>query len=175
VSTPFIAEIRVFGCNFAPYGWAFCDGQLMAISQNTALFSIIGTYYGGNGKTTFALPDMRGNAPIASGTSSSSSSYMIGDVGGSSTVQLTESTVPAHTHALQADARPALLPSPSPQNSLARTDPAIYKQPSGAAQPQPLAPGAIQPNGGGHPHNNMMPYLTLNFCIALQGIFPPRS
>ncbi|MBV9365633.1 MAG: phage tail protein [Solirubrobacterales bacterium] len=176
MSAPFIAEIRMWGCAFAPTGWAFCDGQLMPISQNTALFSLIGTYYGGDGRSNFALPDLRTNVPMFWGTSPGGTQHFLGETGGATTETLQQSEVPAHAHALQASARPADLNGPGPQNSLARSAPAsIYKQPTGAATPQPLAAASVQPAGSGMPHNNLMPYLTLNFCIALQGIFPPRS
>lgn len=166
----------MWGCGFAPRGWAFCDGQLLPISQNTALFSLLGTFYGGNGASNFALPDLRGNVPVSSGQSQSGTTYDLGETGGQPTVTLLQSEVPTHTHALQASAHEANLNNPSPQNSLARSTPAfVYKQPSGAATPQALAPGTVQPAGGSMPHNNMMPYLTLNFCIAMQGIYPPRT
>jgi microcystin-dependent protein len=166
----------MFGCGFAPKGWAFCDGQLLPISQNTALFSLLGTYYGGDGKSNFALPNLQGNVPMFWGQAQSGTMYDLGEASGESTVTLTQAETPPHTHALQADPRSATLNNPSPQNSLARSTPSsIYKQPAGAATPQPLAPGTVQPAGGGLPHNNLMPYLTLNFCIAMQGIYPPRT
>ena len=176
MSSPFVAEIRMWGCGFAPNGWAFCDGQLLPISQNTALFSLLGTYYGGDGKSNFALPNLQGNVPMHWGQAQAGSTYDLGEASGDAAVTLTQAEVPPHTHALQADARPADLNNPSPQNSLARSTPGfIYKQPAGAATPQALSPGAVGSAGGGQPHNNVMPYLTLNFCIALQGIYPPRS
>lgn len=175
MSSPFVAEIRIWATNFAPTGWAFCDGQLLAISQNTALFSLLGTTYGGDGRTTFALPNLQGAAPMHWGQGPGLSLHDIGESGGASTVTLLQTEVPQHTHSLQADARPADLNNPSPQNSLARSTPVIYKQPAGAASPQPLAPGVLGAAGGSHPHNNMMPFQTLNFCIALQGIYPPRT
>jgi microcystin-dependent protein len=175
VSAPFLAEIRMFGCTFAPRGWAFCDGQVLPISQNTALFSLLGTTYGGDGRSNFQLPNLDGCVPMFWGQAQSGTTYDIGEASGQATVTLTQAEVPQHTHALQANPRPADLDNPSPQNSLARSSPFIYKQPAGAATPQPLAPGTVGPAGGGLPHNNLMPYLTVNFCIALQGIFPPRS
>jgi microcystin-dependent protein len=169
VSQPFIAEIRMWACNFPPRGWAFCDGQLLPIGQNTALFALIGTYYGGNGTTNFALPDLRGAAHMFW-----SPNHGLGEQGGSTTVQLIVAQVPPHTHALMAEPRPAALGMPDATSTLARAAPPIYTQPSGAAPLAPLAPGVLSA-GGGQPHNNLMPYLALNFCIALQGIFPARS
>lgn len=174
MADPFLGEIRIWGCNFAPLNWAFCTGQILPISQYTALFSLLGTNYGGNGATNFGLPDMRDSVPMNWGQSSSGSTYSIGEDGGAATVTLTEATVPPHTHALQADARHAATNTPSQQTALARTATNVYKQPAGAAAPQPLAPGLIGPQGGGQGHNNMMSFTALNFCIALQGIFPPR-
>jgi microcystin-dependent protein len=176
MTNPFIAEIRILACNFAPFGWAFCNGQIMPISQNTALFSLLGITYGGDGKSNFALPNLQGAAPMHCGQSPGTSLYNLGQSGGQASVTLLSSQAPAHTHALQASARDADLDSPGPQNALARSTPGhIYKQPAGAATPQPLANGTLSPAGGNLPHNNLMPYLTLNFCIALQGIFPARS
>jgi microcystin-dependent protein len=176
MSAPFLAEIRMWACSFAPTGWAFCDGQLMQITQNTALFSLLGTNFGGDGKTTFGLPSLQGAAPMHWGQARSQTVYTIGQLGGEPTVTLLESKVPSHTHALQATPRNADLDKPSPQNSLARSNPGyIYKQPAGAATPQALAQGAVVAAGGSQPHNNMMPYQTLNFCIAMQGIYPART
>jgi microcystin-dependent protein len=166
----------MWACNFAPRGWAFCNGQIMQITQNMALFSLLGTNFGGDGKTTFGLPSLQGATPMHWGTAPSGITYAIGQSGGQPTVMLNESQVPSHNHSLQASARPADLSAPGPQNSLARSTPAyIYKQPTGAAPPQPLANGAILPAGGGVAHNNVMPFQTLNFCIAMFGIFPPRG
>jgi microcystin-dependent protein len=175
MSQPFTGEIRIWGCNFAPQGWAFCSGQVMPISQNAALFSLLGTNFGGNGTTTYCLPNLGATIPMAWGTSTTGATYEIGNTGGASIVRLTEAQVPPHSHALQANPRLADLADPSPDNSLARATPLIYKQPSGAATPNALAQGAVGSAGGGQPHNNMMPVLTLNFCIALSGIFPERQ
>jgi microcystin-dependent protein len=174
VSSPFVAEIRIFGFNFPPTGWAFCNGQLLPISQNTALFSLLGTFYGGDGKSTFALPNLQGSAPIHQGQGQGLSERFLGEPGGSQSVTLLDSEMPFHTHALMASPDPADLGAPAPNRSLARSQPNIYKQPANA-NPQPLAPQAVGVTGGSLPHNNMMPFLTLNFCIALQGIFPPRG
>jgi microcystin-dependent protein len=174
VADPFVGEIRIFGFNFPPRGWAFCDGQLLPISQNTALFSLLGTFYGGDGKSTFALPNLQGSAPLHHGQGPGLSDYVVGQAGGSDDVTLSEAELPQHTHSLSASGDPADLGAPSPTRSLARSQPAIYKQPANAS-PQPLALQAVGVTGGSVPHNNMMPFLTLNFSIALQGVFPPRA
>lgn len=172
MADPFIAEIRIFGFTFPPTGWATCDGQLLPIRQNTALFSIIGTYYGGDGKNTFALPDMKGSAPMHPGQGPGLSVHDLGERGGAETVTLEQTTIPAHTHTVQGSnvagnrTRPAA-------NSFARASAgAVYgPAPPGIVQ---MSPQMIAPAGGGGPHNNMMPYLVSNFCIAMQGVFPPR-
>ena len=171
MSDPFVAEIRIFGFNFAPIGWAFCDGQILPISQNTALFSLLGTTYGGDGKSTFALPDMQGNTPMMWGQGSGLSLYDLGQMSGSETVTLLVSEIPLHTHSMS-----GVEDDPSfktPANMFLAGGNQMY-QTSGAATGQ-AAFQALAPAGGSLPHNNMMPYLTLNFCIALQGIFPPRG
>jgi microcystin-dependent protein len=171
---PFVAEIRIFPFNFAPKGWAFCDGQVLPLSQNTALFSLLGTTYGGDGKSNFALPNLQGSAPMFYGQGPGLSLHDIGETGGSDTVSLLESEIPSHPHSLMADARGANLNNPSPSNALARSTPQqIYTTPP--APLTPLADQTIAPAGGDQPHNNLMPYLTLNFCIALQGVYPPRT
>ena len=172
---PFLAEIRVFGFNFPPKGWATCDGQLLPISQNTALFSLIGTYYGGDGKSTFGLPNLAGSAAIHQGQGQGLSEYFLGQSGGEPYVAINGAEMPLHPHALMASSDAGDLPAPAADRSLARSQPFIYKQPAGAAQPQGLAFQAVGVTGGSQPHNNMMPFLTLNFCIALQGIYPPRG
>ena len=174
MADPFVAEIRIFACNFAPAGWALCNGQLLPISQNTALFSLLGTNYGGDGKSTFALPDLQGNAPMFWGQGPGLTDRVLGETSGVAYVTLLESEMPVHTHSLMGSPDSADLPSPAPDRSLARSQPFIYKQPSGAAPAQPLAHNAVATAGGSQPHNNMMPYLTLNFCIALQGVYPAR-
>jgi microcystin-dependent protein len=175
VTDPFLAEIRIFGFNFAPKGWAQCDGQLLPISQNTALFALLGTNFGGDGKSTFGLPDLQGSAAMHWGQAPSGSNYWIGQTSGTPAVTLLQSEVPSHTHTFQASTSLGNLNAPDPTYSLARSTPFnLYKQPAGANPPQPLSPGVLSPAGGGLPHNNMMPYLTLTFRIALQGIFPQR-
>jgi microcystin-dependent protein len=175
MADPFVAEIRIFPFNFAPKGWAFCDGQLLPLSQNTALFSLVGTFYGGDGKSTFALPDLQGSAPVHQGQGQGLSEYFLGQESGSETVTLLQSEIPAHTHTMKAISDPANLKIATPDRSLARSQNAnAYKAPSG----QPVVTMNVQAlsiAGSSFPHNNMMPYLTLSFCIALQGVFPPRT
>jgi microcystin-dependent protein len=168
---PFLAEIRICSFNFAPSGWAFCDGQLMVLSQNTALFSLLGTTYGGDGQSTFALPDLQGRAPMHPGQGPGLSLHALGERGGSETVTLLESEIPAHSHALRATADPGT--SPSPEGLMpgipSRAKPYLNEVPNAA-----MGDSALAPAGGDQPHNNMQPYLTLNFCIALQGNYPER-
>lgn len=174
MADPFVAEIRMFPFNFAPTGWAFCDGQLLPISQNTALFSLLGTTYGGDGKSTFALPDLQGSAPMQPGQGPGLSLHDLGETGGSETVSLLVSETPVHTHFLLADAAdPADVQAPQAVVALARSS-------GGSAYSANLgnlvtmAPETLTPAGSDLPHNNLMPYLTVNFCIALQGVFPTR-
>src|SRR5688572_29750201 len=174
MASPFVAEIRIFAGNFPPTGWASCDGQLMPISQNTALFSLLGTTYGGDGKSTFALPDMAGNAPMHPGQGPGLSLHDLGETGGSQTVTLLESEIPVHTHGMRASSDPADLQQPAANRSLARSQPG-FAYISGANANAQMAFQALAPAGSSFPHNNMMPSLTLFFIIALQGIFPPRS
>ena len=170
---PFVAEIRIFPFNFAPTGWAFCDGQILPISQNTALFSLLGTTYGGNGQSNFALPNLQGNAPMHPGQGPGLSLHDLGETGGSETVTLLASEMPAQTHAQRASIDDADLTIPTNGRVLAKSSGQnIYAAPGAPAN---MSPSAIGPIGGDQPHNNMQPYLTLNFCIALQGVYPPRS
>jgi len=185
MSDPFVAEIRIFPFNFAPKGWAFCAGQLLPISQNTALFSLLGTTYGGDGKSTFALPNLQGNVPIHAGQGPGLSLRDLGEIGGETTVTLLQTEIPAHTHvvnALSANGTATV----SSGNMLATaaasggggkipaTFSATFYSSNTAKATTALSPFALSISGGGQPHNNMMPYLGLNFCIALQGVFPPR-
>src|SRR5580765_1953671 len=173
MSSPFVAEIRMFAGNFAPKGWAFCDGQLLPISQNTALFSLLGVTYGGDGKSTFALPDMQGSAPMQQGQGPGLSLRDLGEIGGEQNVTLLQTEMPAHPHALETANQPGEDPTPGPTEALARSVGAnLYTAAGTFVQ---LAPQAASPAGGDLPHNNMQPFLTLSYCIALQGIFPPRS
>ncbi len=176
MSNPFLAEIRIFTANFAPKGWAQCDGQLMPISQNTALFSLLGTTFGGDGKSNFALPNLQGCAPMAAGQGPGLSLRDLGETGGEQTVTLLQSEVPGHPHSLNASALPATVSAPSPQNVLARSNPAyIYKTTSGNPPLTPMSNGILGVSGGSLPHNNLQPFLGLMFIIALQGVFPARS
>jgi microcystin-dependent protein len=173
---PFVAEIRIFPFNFAPKGWAFCDGQILPLSQNTALFSLLGTTYGGDGKSNFALPNMQGRAPMHPGQGPGLSLHDLGETGGEETVTLLESEIPSHAHSLLSDNNDDG-DSPSPQNAsfagIPAGSPPVYALPS--ATKTAMNPQALAPAGGDQPHNNMSPYLTLNFCIALQGVYPPRT
>lgn len=173
---PFVGEIRMFGFNFPPSGWATCDGQLLPITQNTALFSLLGTMYGGNGQSTFALPNMQGSAPMFWGQGPGLSDHFgPGEEGGSEIVTLLESEIPAHTHQARAAIDPADVSTATPTTSMARSNGnSVWRVPDGT-NVHALAPQAIAPTGGGQPHNNMMPYLVLNLCIALQGAFPQRA
>lgn len=171
---PFVAEIRIFGFTFAPRGWAFCNGQLLPLSQNTALFSLLGTTYGGDGRSNFALPNLQGSAPMHPGQGPGLSLHDLGETGGSPSLTLLESQIPAHSHTPRVQTTVASKSTPA-NNSLSRVSGATpYLPPAGAALVA-MAPEAVAPAGGNQPHNNMMPYLALNFCIALQGIFPPRT
>ena len=175
MADPFVAEIRIFPFNFAPKGWAWCDGQILPLSQNTALFSLLGTTYGGNGKSNFALPDLQGRAPMHPGQGPGLSLHDLGETGGSQTVTLLESEIPAHPHQLVGANAPGNVQFPQPAVTFARaTGGDAYVTAPTNAQLTPMAPQALAPTGGTGPHNNMMPYLTFYFCIALQGVFPPR-
>jgi microcystin-dependent protein len=174
MADPFVAEIRIFPFNFAPRGWAWCDGQLLPLSQNTALFSLLGTTYGGNGKSNFALPDLQGRSPMHPGQGPGLSLHDLGETGGSETVTLLESEIPAHSHALRThDLDPGELNAPASNRVLAKSANSLAYAP--VANLVPMHPEALAPAGGDQPHNNMMPFLTFYFCIALQGVFPPRT
>jgi microcystin-dependent protein len=168
VSTPFLGEIRLFPYNFAPRGWAFCNGQILSIAQNTALFALLGTTYGGNGQTTFALPDLRGRVANSSGQGPGLSSYSLGQVGGTETVTLTQQEIPSHNH--QVNSTNADATSSRPGGNV----PSAGGGYAGAAS-NTMAPNMIGNTGGNQPHTNVQPYLTLNYCIALEGIFPSRN
>jgi microcystin-dependent protein len=174
MADPFVAEIRIFPFNFAPKGWAWCDGQLMPLSQNTALFSLLGTTYGGDGKSNFALPDLQGRAPMHPGQGPGLSLHDLGETGGSETVTLLESEIPAHAHQLKANINVAETPDPG-ANSLARGSSINAYQTNTNQTIVAMAGEALAPAGGDQPHNNLQPYLTFYFCIALQGVFPPRT
>lgn len=173
MADPFVAEIRIFPFNFAPKGWAFCDGQLLPLSQNTALFSLLGTTYGGDGKSNFALPNLQGNAPMHPGQGPGLSLHDLGETGGSETVSLLESEIPSHAHTVSVSAGDAYAQGPTGERLATGIGIAQYAPASGPGAQ--LSPNTLAPAGGDQPHNNMQPYLTLNFCIALQGVFPPRT
>ena len=175
MADPFVAEIRIFPFNFAPKGWAFCDGQLLPLSQNTALFSLLGTTYGGNGKSNFALPDMQGNAPMHPGQGPGLSLHDLGETGGSQTVTLLESEIPSHPHTMQGSSDPADNNAPAGRMLAASVGRGNNLYITTNSPLVMLNPSALTPAGGDQPHNNMQPFLTLSFCIALQGVFPPRT
>ena len=172
---PFVAEIRIFPFNFPPKGWAFCDGQILPLSQNTALFSLLGTTYGGDGKSNFALPNLQGSVPLhvgGSGAGPGLSIYDLGETTGVESVTVLESEMPAHSHALNAqtvDQGDNRIPGPG----LNLANEQIYAP--ATTDTVQMNAAAITPAGSSQPHNNLMPYLALNFCIALQGVYPPRS
>ena len=168
---PFLAEIRIFAGNFAPKDWAFCNGQVMAISQNTALFSILGTTYGGDGKSNFALPNLQNSFAMDAGQGPGLTNRGLGETGGESTHTLTTAEIPAHTHQLKSDGA-ATTGTPSTSVALGPASANIYAPLTASAL---MAGNAVGIGGGSQPHENRQPYLALSFIIALQGIFPPRS
>lgn len=176
MADPFVAEIRMFGGNFAPRGWAQCNGQLLPISQNTALFSLLGTFYGGDGKSTFGLPNLQGSIPIGQGQGPGLSDYALGQSGGADQVTLIQSEMPMHTHTLQAYTDDlADVPVPSPTQVLGRANGGGKPYRPSGGQTANLNPGATNIVGSSQPHNNVMPYNTVNYIIAMQGVFPPRG
>jgi microcystin-dependent protein len=169
---PFIGEIRMFGFGFAPQGWAPCNGQLLPIAQNAALFSLLGTTYGGDGQTTFALPDLRSRVPAGQGQGPGLSAYGQGQAGGAETVTLTAAQMPGHTHPVTASTSPADSGQPAGR-TLARAAGHTYTARSGTSTA--MNPAMLGHAGGSQPHGNLQPYLAVNFCITTEGIFPPRS
>ena len=165
MSEPFLSEIKIVSFNFPPKGWAFCNGQFLPINQNQALFALVGTTYGGNGQTTFALPNLQGQVPIHF-----SDGHNLGEKGGSSSVTITQQTMPTHNHMLMVS--PTNADGPVPSGNFFGGANNAYTP---AANMTTLAPSTVSSVGGSQPHNNMMPYLVLNFIIALQGIFPSRN
>ena len=168
MSEPFLAEIRIVGFNFAPRGWAFCDGQILPINQNQSLYSLLGTTYGGDGRTSFALPDLRSRTPVHRGNG-----HQLGQKSGAETVTLTAAEIAAHTHAAKASS------SPGDNSSLTAGADVLasfngYRDPE-AANMTALRSGTVTNAGGGQAHDNMQPYTTLSFCIALRGLFPSRN
>jgi microcystin-dependent protein len=180
MSDQFLAEIRVFPFNFAPLNWATCDGQLLPIGQNAALFSLLGTNFGGDGRSNFALPNLQASVPVNMGQGPGLSPYDLGTTGGTQTVPLQSNQVPSHNHTVTASTTDATSANPSGNvyakgqwvNGSQKGDISLYTK---SASTTTLGPNAVGNAGSGQPHNNMMPYLTLNFCIALQGIFPARG
>ena len=173
MSEPFLAEIRIFSFNFAPQSWAQCNGQLMPIAQNTALFSLLGTSYGGNGQTTFGLPNLQGQVPMAWGQGPGLSNYALGETGGSQTVALLATEMPAHSHSmLMFSAQEPT--SSAPQNEYLADGPCKPFGSETLKSDTMLNPQSVSIAGGSQAHNNLMPSLAMNFCIALQGVFPTR-
>ena len=172
MSEPFTAEVRIFAGNFAPRGWAFCNGQLLPVSQNTALFSLIGTTYGGDGRTTTALPNMQGRAAMHPGRGPGLTSRRLGERGGVNNVTLSEAQMPSHTHAQSVDERRARGETPSATSVVTTAGESTYKT---SGTNVAMSPQAILNTGGSQAHNNVQPLLTLNFIIALVGLYPSRS
>ncbi len=175
MSDQYLGEIRMFGCNFAPVGWALCNGQILPISQNTALFSLLGTSFGGDGKITFALPNLQGTSTLSTGQGAGLSSYTVGEQGGQPTTTLILTEMPLHTHGVNAvtggttaDPKGLVWGNPSGR-------PAANFFANVPGTPSAMNQQAVATSGGTSPHNNLMPYLVLNFCIALNGAYPPRS
>lgn len=176
MSTPYLGEIRMFGFNRTPQGWQACDGSLLSISENDALFFLIGTTYGGDGQTTFAVPDLRGRLPIHQGQGPGLSSYIIGEMAGTETVTLTSNQIPAHTHSVMATSAAATTGTPgSSVMPGAVSGDTMYATDITGLTGIPTAPQSISPSGGSQPHENCMPTLTVQYCIATQGIFPQQA
>jgi microcystin-dependent protein len=174
MSEPFIAEIRIFAGNFAPRNWAFCNGQLLPVAQNTALFSLIGTTYGGDGRTTTALPNLQGRAPMHPGRGPGLTSRRLGENGGAEDVTLSEAQMPNHTHTMRATSETADLNAPGPTRTLARSSGGFAYQQADSNLVD-LAGQALPNAGGSQAHNSMQPYLAINFIIALAGLYPTRG
>jgi microcystin-dependent protein len=177
MSNPYLGEVRIFGFNFAPLGWATCDGQILSIAQNTALFSLLGTNYGGNGTTTFALPNFQGDTGVNQGQGAGLSPYVVGQQSGTTTVTLNQNNLPQHNHVINTQAGGASsqgLHAPTSTAYLGNSEPdRVYN--TTATPTLSMAPQAIGSSGQGQAHDNMQPYEVLLFCIALRGVFPPRS
>jgi microcystin-dependent protein len=175
MANPYLGEIRMFAGNFVPYGWAFCDGQLLPISQNTALFSLLGTFYGGNGTTTFGLPNLQGATPMDQGSGGDLTPRSIGETGGEATVRLSQGQLPSHTH--DAIGTTAAASSPSPVGNLwaSAVDPSGSLYSDATTGLVPMASAAFGTVGSGSPHNNLPPYLAVSFIICLRGVYPSRG
>lgn len=171
MADPFVAEIRLVAFTFSPRGWAFCSGQILPIAQNTALFSLLGTTYGGNGQTNFSLPDIRGRAPMGVGQGSGLSPRALGEVGGASTVTLLLNEMPNHTHT-SVTATASAASTNTPTDKYYANTSSVKAYATGANTM--MRAGTLTAAGSDMPHNNMQPFVTVNFCIALQGIYPPR-
>ena len=177
MSDPFVGEIRMFGFNFPPRGWAFCNGQLLSISQNTALFALLGTFYGGDGKSTFALPNLQGSAPVHQGQGQGLSPYVLGQQAGEESVTLITTEIPVHTHTppgCASGGADQLSPAGNVWAAGGGRRIPVNMYTAAAGSGPIMNPAALSIAGSSLPHNNMPPYLTLNFCIALQGVFPQR-
>jgi microcystin-dependent protein len=174
VSDPYMAEIRLVGFNFAPKGHAFCAGQLLSIAQNTALFSLLGTFYGGDGRSTFALPNLQGRVPIHAGQGPGLSDYSLGEPGGVPTVELRGDQMPSHPHTVSGSAEQAVYPIAAPDRLFAQSSGGNLYQSGTSQNLTNLATQAIEYAGGDVPHNNLQPYMAINYVIALEGIYPPR-
>jgi microcystin-dependent protein len=174
MSDPYIGEVRMFGGNFAPRGWSFCDGSLLSISEYETLYTLLGTTYGGDGQTTFGVPDLRGRLPIHAGAAPGGSTYTLGESAGSETVTLTTAQLAAHSHALMASASPADGADPT-SNVLAGSDSQNFYGPANPDKAAAMNPGFVTSTGGSQPHDNMQPYLCVTFIIATEGIYPSQS
>lgn len=172
MADPFMAEIRMVPFNFPPYGWAWCSGQIFPISQNTALFSLIGFTYGGNGSSTFGLPDLQGRSPMHHGQGAGLSMYNLGDSGGTPSVTLQQAEMPMHAHTVNLTPQPGEVSDPTAHTIARSTNGAVFQPGNTNVN---MSSSAIGPTGNSEPHNNMQPYLTTYFCIALQGVFPQRE
>ena len=175
MSEPFIAEVRIFAGNFAPRNWAFCNGQLLPIAQNTALFSLIGTTYGGDGRSTTALPNLQGRSPMHAGRGPGLTSRRLGEKTGVQAVALTEAQIPSHSHTFRVDATGSALGGPTNTSSVANSRQMDAWQSNTSANLVDMAAQTLSTTGGGQAHNNIQPFLALNFIIALQGLYPSRS
>lgn len=176
MADPFLAEIRMFGCNFAPRNWAYCNGQLLSIASNTALFSLLGTMYGGDGRTTFGLPNLEGRAAIHAGNGPGLSSYQQGQMGGSSTVTLVANQLPGHGHSAVGNNNDGSTGTPTGNTwATPSIDRDVPWYDGSAAATALMNAGALQNAGGGQPHNNLQPYQTVGFCICTAGVYPSRN
>jgi microcystin-dependent protein len=179
MSNPFLGQIQPFGFNFAPRGWAMCNGQLLSIAQNTALFSLLGTYYGGNGQSNFALPDLQSRVPMKYGTAPTGDNYVQGEQAGEESITLLQTEMPAHNHTFFGTTDAANSKKPVAGAALAQTtstvSPGDSFYSSNAAGVTVINPGSLSVYGSGQPHTNLQPYLTINWCIAMQGIYPARN